>query len=152
MLKKLHKNTWFWKIQVLIVLIFYMFGFDTCLIIFLKFYNKFRTCISSPIHCCITLKRTQNILKIIWNSKSIQKTVSGQNGRPDGRPVTISGQNGRRPVDRAFGQGACTFVHVVGRPTGRPLTLTVDRSVDRLRDPNSQLGSTDRPFIFPFLI
>ena len=38
MLKKLHtKNTRFQKIQVLIVLAFCMFGFDTCLIVFQNF-------------------------------------------------------------------------------------------------------------------
>ena len=55
-----------------------------------------------------------------------------------------------RPVNRAFGQGACTFVHVVSRLTDQQLTLAVDQSVDRLRDPNSQLGSVDRPLIFSF--
>jgi len=45
-----------------------MFGFDTCLISFSKFYNKFRICISSPIHCYITLKPIQ----IFWKLFDIQ--------------------------------------------------------------------------------
>jgi len=139
MLKKLHtQNTQFSKIQVLIVLIICIFAFDTCLIIFPKFYNKFRTNILSPTHCYITHKPIQNILKNVWNSKYIQKIISGQNGRLDGRSVPISGQNGQPPCQRTFSVGA--FVHVVSRLTGRPPTLAVDRSVNQLRDPNSWLG------------
>ena len=128
-----------------------MFDFDACLIIFPKVYNNFRTCISSPIHYYITYKPIQNTLKNVWNSKIIQKTVSGQVGRPVIWSVPMAGQNDRPPSHRAFGQGACTFVHVVGRPNSRSLTLAVDRSVDWLRDPNSRLGSVDRPLIFFFI-
>ena len=35
-------------------------------------------------------------------------------------------------------------MHVVGRLTGRPLTLAVDRPVDRLKDPYSRFGPVDR--------
>ena len=131
------------EIQVLIVLVFSIFGFGTYLIIFSKFYIKFRTCISSPIHCYFIYKAIQNILKNIWNSKFSLKSGSGQVGRPYGRLVPMTSQNGRPGL-----WPRCTFVHVVGRlfvyvvgwPTGRPLTL----AVDRLKDPYSWFGSVDR--------
>jgi len=74
---------------------------------------------------------TQKLFRKLFQAKSVDWTVDR---------CPFQGKTVYRPVDRAFGQGACTFVHIVGRPTGRSLTL----AVDRLRDPNSQLGSADR--------
>jgi len=66
MLKKLHIQKYMIsKIQVLIALVFCMLGFDTCIVIFPKFYIKFRTCILSPIHYYIAYKLIQNMLKNI---------------------------------------------------------------------------------------
>jgi len=80
---------------------------------------------------------TQKQSKKLFQAKSIDRTVD----RCPSQAKMVD-----RPVDRAFGQGACKFVHVVGRPTDRPLTLAVDRSVDRLRDPNSGAQSIDHLF------
>jgi len=131
MLKKLHtQNTRFWKIQVLIVLVFCIFGIDTCLINFSKFYNKFRTCISSLIHYYIILKLIQNILKIIWNSKTIHKTVSGQNGWSPDRPVPIAGQNGR-PRLSPRGVHICAHCQSTDRSTANPCGRPTNWSTKR---------------------
>ena len=78
MLKKLHTQKYtFSKIKVFIVLVFYMLGTLYMFLIFPKLYILFRTCISFPIHCYISLKIIQNIFKIVWYSKLLRKTCFG---------------------------------------------------------------------------
>ena len=66
---------------------------------FPKFYNKFRTCISLPIHWYITYKLIQNILKNIWNSKGFLKNCfrpsrsTGQSTGAYGRPKQSTGRS-----------------------------------------------------------
>jgi len=118
-----------------------MFGINTCFKKISKFYNKFRTCTSSLIHCYISLKPIQNISKIIWSSKIPSLNCLRQ--KPVDRSIDRCPLQARmvdREVDRAFGQGRA-----------RMCTLSVDRLGDRLRDPNSQLGSVDRQFKIFFL-
>jgi len=126
--KYTHKNTQFRKIQVLIVLVFCMFGFDTCLIIFSKFYIKFRTCITFSIHCYITYKAIQNILKKYLKLKNIlEKTFQAKLVDRMVDRCLCQAKTVDHSVDRAFGQGN---VHVYARyqstdqstanPCGRP--------------------------------
>ena len=129
--KKLHTQKYtISKIQVSIILVFYMFGLDTCFIIFSKFYIQFRTCISLSIHY-ISLA-FQNSQKSDFWPRSVDQTV-----------------------DQTMGQGLCMLCTSLGRPTanpsGRPIGRSTvathvsvsGRSTERSTDPIYKIFVTD---------
>jgi len=130
----------FLKKQVFIVVVFCMLGTWYIFSIFSKFYILFRTYISLPIHCYISLKIIPNIFKVVCYSKILKKNCFGPGWstvayyRPErstgGQPILWSGV---MQVSRLTDQSTA---NPSGRPIGDWLNPTlrltlVDRAVDR---------------------